>query len=112
MKPKQVGMEMGMEMTDTKKDLILKVVKLTGLTQLECEAAIDAFMLSIIDSLKAGHRIELRNWGIYQVVVKNSYTGRNPKTGKSIVVPTKLNPIFKFSNEMKRLFREGQNGEK
>lgn len=91
----------------TKKDLINSVVKTTGLTRIECEAVIDSFMLAVIEALKEDHRCELRGFGIFRVVSKESYKGRNPKTGESIIIPTKRNPIFKFSKEMKKSFREG-----
>ena len=49
--------------TTTKADLVNTVAHKTGLTKSETESVIDAFLESVIDSLKSGRRIEIRGFG-------------------------------------------------
>jgi integration host factor subunit beta len=47
-------------------------------------------------------RIEIRGFGSIMNRRYKAYTGRNPKTGKAIKVPTKILPFFKVGKELKR----------
>ena len=49
---------------------------------------------SMIDSIKNNNRIEIRGFGSFFPKTYNSYNGRNPKTGETILVPKKILPIF------------------
>ena len=46
-------------------------------------------------------RIEIRGFGSFVVRKYDAYTGRNPKTGKSIKVSPKKLPFFKVGKELK-----------
>ena len=49
--------------TTTKADLVNVIAQKTGLTKNETESVVDSLFESIIDSLKAGKRIEIRGFG-------------------------------------------------
>jgi len=51
--------------------------------------------------LAKGGRIEIRGFGSFVVREYDAYTGRNPKTGKSIKVSPKKLPFFKVGKELK-----------
>ena len=53
------------------------------------------------DELKKNGRIEIRGFGSFVVRKYDAYTGRNPKTGKSIKVSPKKLPFFKVGKELK-----------
>jgi integration host factor subunit beta len=53
------------------------------------------------DELAKGGRIEIRGFGSFVVREYEAYTGRNPKTGKSIKVSPKKLPFFKVGKELK-----------
>lgn len=53
------------------------------------------------EELAKGGRIEIRGFGSFVVREYDAYTGRNPKTGKSIKVSPKKLPFFKVGKELK-----------
>ncbi len=56
---------------------------------------------AIADSLENGDRIEIRGFGSFHVVDRAGRTGRNPKTGETVIVPPKKIPHFKPGKELK-----------
>ena len=79
----------------TKKDLVLTVAKTTGVTQVEVKRVVQGMLDQLIESLKAGHTIELRNFGVFKVRQRAPRRGRNPKTGQEVPVPSKRVVVFK-----------------
>ena len=60
---------------------------------------------TILESLKSGKRIELRNFGVFQVKKRKKRIGRNPKTGEAVPVPERQVVIFKPGLEMKKFIK-------
>ncbi|ANT66023.1 MULTISPECIES: HU family DNA-binding protein [Prosthecochloris] len=87
--------------TTTKADLVNTIAIRTGLTKHETEAVVDSLFESIIDSLKAGNRIEIRGFGSFNIRYKNQRMARNPRTGEKVSVEAKNVPTFKISKEFK-----------
>ena len=56
--------------TTTKADLVNVIAHKTGLTKNETESIVDSLFESIIDSLKAGKRIEIRGFGSFNIRYK------------------------------------------
>ena len=79
----------------TKKDLVLAVAKETGVTQVEVKRVVQRMLHHIIESLKEGKTIELRNFGVFKVRTRAPRRGRNPKTGQEVPVPSKRVVVFK-----------------
>ena len=82
-------------MTLTKKELVLLVAKETGVTQVEVKRVIQATLRQMVEALKAGHTIELRNFGVFKVKTRAPRRGRNPKTGQEVPVPSRRVVVFK-----------------
>jgi len=72
-----------------------------SLTQKEASDIINLFFSQISAALAKGERVELR--GLWSFHLKNyeSYTGRNPKTGKIVHVASKKLPFFKCGKDLK-----------
>ena len=87
--------------TTTKADLVNAIAHKTGLTKNETESIVDSLLESIIDSLKAGKRIEIRGFGSFNIRYKNLRQARNPRTGEKVIVDPKNVPTFKISKEFK-----------
>ncbi|NMW21166.1 MAG: integration host factor subunit beta [Chlorobiaceae bacterium] len=87
--------------TTTKADLVNAIAHKTGLTKYETESVVDAFFESVIDSLKAGKRIEIRGFGSFNIRHKNLRDARNPRSGEKVTVEPKDVPVFKISKEFK-----------
>ena len=82
-------------MTLTKKDLVLAVAKDTGITQVDVKRVVQRALDQLVESLKEGKTVELRNFGVFKVRQRAPRRGRNPKTGKEVPVPPKRVVVFK-----------------
>jgi len=79
----------------TKKELVLIVSNETGITQVEVKRVVQRTLHHVIESLKEGKTIELRNFGVFKVRRRAPRRGRNPKTGEEVPVPAKRVVVFK-----------------
>ena len=87
----------------TKAELVEEVSRVSDLTKKHSEVIVDTVFKSIIDALHRGEKIELRGFGSFRLRNRKSRTGRNPKTGEKVDVPSKKIPYFKPGKELKEL---------
>ena len=92
----------------TKADLIEEVAQITDVTRRDSEVIVETIFDSIVHSLRAGDKIEIRGFGSFRTRQRNSRVGRNPKTGDRVEVPAKKIPFFKPSKELKDLVNQSQ----
>jgi integration host factor subunit beta len=92
----------------TKADLIEEVARITDVTRRDSEVIVETIFDSIVHSLRAGDKIEIRGFGSFRTRQRNSRVGRNPKTGDRVEVPAKKIPFFKPSKELKDLVNQEQ----
>ncbi|HEX2832112.1 MAG TPA: integration host factor subunit beta [Thermoanaerobaculia bacterium] len=97
----------------TKAELVDEVARVVQLTKKQAETIVNIVFDSIVDSLRAGQKIELRGFGSFRLRSRKSRTGRNPKTGEKVEVPSKKIPYFKPGKELKELINKalGEVGE-
>ena len=67
----------------------------------EVEAIVDTIFDTILAQLEAGGRVELRGFGAFSVRAREARTGRNPRTGAAVAVPSKNVPYFKAGKELR-----------
>ena len=67
----------------------------------EVEQVIDIFFEEIVERLAEGGRVELRGFGTFTTRQREARTGRNPRTGDAVSVPSKRVPYFKPGKEMR-----------
>ncbi len=91
----------------TKSDLIEKVAENANLTKDKASMVVNAIFDKMVDAMKEGQRIEIRNFGNFTVRHYESYTGRNPKTGTSVAVGPKRMPFFKVGLDLKKRVNGG-----
>ena len=91
----------------TKADLIEEVSRLAELTRKDSEVVVESIFDSIVKSLHAGDKIEIRGFGSFRTRQRKPRVGRNPKTGDRVEVPAKKIPFFKPSKELKDLVNTG-----
>lgn len=84
-----------------KSDLIDALSEKENLTEEDASDIVNLIFLGFTDTLKNGGRIEIRGFGSFSVRKYEGYTGRNPKTGKTIKVGEKKLPFFKVGKELK-----------
>ena len=85
----------------TKKDIIMKISEETGLKQVDVKEVVQRTFDMIVDSLSAGKKVELRNFGIFKVKTRKGRLGRNPRTGDGVTIPDKKVVSFKPGMKMK-----------
>lgn len=85
-----------------KRDIVLKISQETGIKQVVVKDVVQRTFDTIFESLKNGERIELRNFGVFQVKKRKKRIGRNPKTGEVVPVPERHTVVFKPGLEMKQ----------
>ncbi len=85
----------------TKKDIVLKISDDTNLKQIDVKKVVQKTFDCIIDSLIRGEKVELRNFGVFKIKERRSRTGRNPRTGQVVPVPSRKVAVFKPGLEMK-----------
>tara|TARA_B100001123_G_C15289642_1_gene1016993 strand:+ start:1314 stop:1601 length:288 start_codon:yes stop_codon:yes gene_type:complete len=85
----------------TKQEIVDIVSNATGLTKVETEAVMNGIMSTIIDSLAANDRVELRGFGTFGIKHRMPKKARNPGTGDPIYLPERYVPTFKPSKLMR-----------
>ncbi len=90
----------------TKAELVDEVARAVQLTKKQAETIVNIVFDSIVDSLRSGQKIELRGFGSFRLRSRKSRTGRNPKTGEKVEVPSKKIPYFKPGKELKELINQ------
>src|SRR3954454_9840805 len=85
----------------TKADLIDEVSRIADLTRKDSEVIVESIFDSVVRSLRAGDKIEIRGFGSFRTRQRKPRVGRNPKTGDRVEVPAKKIPYFKPSKDLK-----------
>lgn len=89
----------------TKKEIVKQISDRLGLTQLKTKEIVQLTFNAIVDTLLADKRIELRNFGVFEVKVRKARKARNPRTGERVDVPPKCVVTFKPGKEMEERVR-------
>lgn len=84
-----------------KSDLINSIASKSGLNKKNSEAALNAFISSVEDSLKAGDKVTLVGFGTFEVRERAERKGRNPQTKQEITIPASKAPVFKAGKGLK-----------
>ena len=92
-----------------KLELIQAVKDKTGLSKQEANDVVKLFFDSFTDAMVNGDRVEIRGFCSFFIKEYDSYTGRNPKTGKKVQVPAKKMPFFKPGKALKERVDYGKN---
>ena len=89
-------------MTLTKRDLVLRLSEDSGLIQQQVSDIVQGTFDHIIKALAKGEKVELRNFGIFEVRVRKARTGRNPSApGTEVPIPARSVVKFKAGREMR-----------
>ncbi len=67
----------------------------------EIEQVVDIFFDEIAQRLAEGGRVELRGFGAFSTRDRDARSGRNPRTGEKVDVPSKRVPYFKAGKEIR-----------
>ena len=89
-------------MTLTKRDLVTRISNETGLVQQQVQDVVQKTLDYISEALTKGDKVELRNFGVFEVKVRKARVGRNPNRPETDVpIPQRAVVKFKSGKEMK-----------
>ena len=90
----------------TKADVIARIASQTGLTKTDVREVVEGFLNSVKYSLRKNDPLEIRGFGTFHVVSRAPRKARNPRTGEEVLIPSRKQPVFKPSREMKKVVRD------
>ena len=90
----------------TKKEIVKQISDETGLTQLKTKEVVQKTFDAIVDTLLEDGRIELRNFGVFEVKRRKARKARNPRTGERVDVGPRSVVTFKPGKEMEDRVRK------
>lgn len=89
-------------MTLTKRDLVTRIASETGMNQQHVFDVVQKTLDHISEALAKGDKVELRNFGVFEVKVRKARVGRNPNApATDIPIPERPVVKFKAGKEMK-----------
>ncbi len=89
----------------TKADLIALMAKTTGESKTSAERAMKAFITGVVESLRRGRAVTISGFGTFVVSRRASRSGRDPRTGRAITIPSARVPRFRASRALKNAVR-------
>ena len=87
-------------MSVTKNDMVIEIARITGIEQQKVKQIVQLTLDSIVSTLAQEGRIELRNFGVFEVRVRKARKARNPRTGTEVLVASKKVVSFKAGKIM------------
>jgi nucleoid DNA-binding protein len=93
----------------TKKEIVKQIAERCKLTQLQTKDIVQQTFDAIVETLLEVGRIELRNFGVFEVKQRKARKARNPRTGDRVDVPPKNVVTFKPGKEMEERVRQMTN---
>lgn len=90
----------------TKKEIVKTISEAIGMTQLKTKEIVQNTFDAIVETLVEERRIELRNFGVFEVKERAARKARNPRTGERVDVPAKMVVTFKPGKEMEEKVRQ------
>src|SRR5512140_1772285 len=89
-------------MTLTKRDLVIRISEETGIIQQQVLTVVQKTLDYIAEALSKGEKVELRNFGVFEVKVRKARIGRNPNSpATDVPIPERSVVKFKPGKEMR-----------
>ena len=87
-----------------KTEFIAEIANKAELSKKQAEAAYDAFIDTIVETLKGGDKIQLVGFGSFEIKEKPAREVFNPLTKKKQTLAACKVPAFKFGKAFKEMF--------
>ena len=88
-------------MTLTKRDLVVRISNETGMIQQQVMTVVQKTLDYVSEGLAKGDKVELRNFGVFEVKVRKARVGRNPnEPAVDVPIPQRAMVKFKAGKEM------------
>ena len=84
-----------------KSELISAISNKSGFTKKDSEKFLTAALDAISETLQSGEKVQLVNFGNFEVKCRPARMARNPRTGEEISIPATKAPVFKAGKALK-----------
>jgi len=95
----------------TKKDLVRSVAEGLDVDQKQAQTIVQRVLDTVLATLAAQGRVELRNFGVFEVKRRAGRKARNPRTGEKVDVPERHVVTFKPGREIQQRIEGRANSE-
>ena len=86
----------------TKRDLVIRISNETGMVQQQVLDVVQKTLDYIAEALAQGRKVELRNFGVFEVKIRKARIGRNPNSpATDVPIPERCVVKFKPGKEMR-----------
>jgi nucleoid DNA-binding protein len=86
----------------TKRDLVIRISNETGLVQQQVLDVVQKTLDYIAEAVSKGDKVELRNFGVFEVKIRKARIGRNPNApATDVPIPQRAVVKFKPGKEMR-----------
>jgi len=83
-------------------NLVTRISGETGLTQQQVFDVVQKTLDYIAEALAKGDKVELRNFGVFEIKIRKARVGRNPnKPEADVAIPARATVKFKAGKEMR-----------
>jgi DNA-binding protein HU-beta len=91
------------------KDEIVNILsQRTGFMKKDSETLLGAAFQIITEALVSGEKVQIANFGTFEVKHRAPRTGRNPRANVPVPIPAKRVPSFKPSKSLKALIESSK----
>ena len=90
----------------TKEEIVNSIYMQIGYSKKISENLLEDFFEIILNSLKNNNKVKIAKFGTFQVRLKKSRIGRNPKTKEKKVISERKVVLFKPSKELKKIINK------
>ena len=84
-----------------KTELVAAMAEKSGLSKKDTEKALNAFVESVEEAIKAGDKVSLIGFGTFETRERAAREGKNPRTGEKIKIAASKAPAFKAGKAFK-----------
>ncbi len=84
-----------------KAELVAAVAEKAGISKKDADKAVAAVIDSVVDTLKAGEKVQLIGFGTFELRERAARTGINPQTKATIKIAASKTPVFKAGKAFK-----------
>ena len=90
----------------TKAEFTDKVAGKSGLSKRDATKAVDAFLDSITECLRAGEQVSFTGFGKFSPQHRKERQGVNPRTGEKVTIPAARVPKFSAGSQLKQALKQ------
>ena len=92
----------------TKREIVRSIAEKLNLTQLQTKDIVQNVFDCLVETIVTDGRVELRNFGVFEVRKRKARKARNPRTGEEVRVKEKNVVAFKSGKALEDALRKKQ----